>query len=812
MNLEDIKNASLSFTPAILLGKLVKPQSLKKLSNLFIFVLLFLGLFSGLFFFFGIYLPEKMISFEYKTYGATSVVLALWSVSFSLYAFSNYFRFRDIALKKKDRINSGIKVSFETAEILHNTDKGDLTKGFFRSEFGTLALFRCGISKEEMDSFISKRKKTLPATSLPTIEKDFVDAYSYTETLYRSDEEFSKFIFKSGLQEKEFLGAVRWMNDIFVRIRRSERWWSEENVSKLEPIGTDWAYGVAYELEKFSKPIERIVDITDSLENFHEKEVKSLELILSRSEEANALLIGDAGTGKIAVVGGLAARIKAEQTTDKLAYKKILVLDTGALLSLMKNKSDLESELIKIMNQTAKAGNIILVIDNLPYFVRGAQALEADVVTLLDSYMASPSINILALSDKNNFHNILEPDTTLMSRFEYVLLEDIKEDALLSVLEDKLLKLEREYKVIFTYPALISIVSSANRYFPSGVMPDKAIDLMVEIAPFAVSRKIKTIHREDVETLVREKTGIPVGTVTEEEKDVLTNLEEILHKRIVGQDQAVEVISNALRRARSGISNPKRPLGSFLFLGPTGVGKTETSKALAEVFFESSENISRLDMSEYQGMEGLNQLIGSVKTGRSGRLSTLLREKPYSVLLLDEFEKADKDIHNLFLQTLDEGVFTDSIGKEVNARNSIIIATSNAGSDIIWEYSSKGESLKEKKGEIIDRIIEKGIFSPELLNRFDGVIVFHPMEREHLKKVAELEIAKLKERTKDRGIEINVGEDIIDYLIEAGTDPKFGARALNRAVQEKLEKAIADRIIAENPKPGTVMNIGFKEL
>ncbi len=812
MNIEKIKHASLAFTPAIALGRIVKPQSLRKLSNLFLFALFFLVLASGLFFFYGTYLPERIASFEYKVYGVASIALALWSVSFALYAFSNYFRFRDVSMRKKDRLKAGIKVSFETAEILHSTDEKDLTTGFFKSEFGTLALYRCGIPEEEIKTFISKRKNPFPASSLPAIERDFVTAYDYTEALYRSDMEFSEFVFKSGLQDKEFLGAVRWIDDIFVKIRRSERWWSEENFSKVEPIGTDWAYGVAYELEKFSKPIEKMIDITDSLENFHEKEVKSLEIILSRTEEANALLIGDAGTGKLGVIGGLAGRIKSEQSTEKLAHKKVLVLDTGLLLSIMKNKADFESELIKIMNQTAKASNIILVIDNLPYLIKGAQALEADVMTLLDNYLASPTVKVLALSDKGNFHNILESDTGLMSRFEYVILENIKDDAVLSLLEEKLLKLERENKIIFTYPALMSIVSSANRYFPGGVMPDKAIDLMVEMAPFALSRKVKTVRKEDVETLVREKTGIPVGAVTEEEKGVLSNLEDILHKRIVGQDQAVEVISNALRRARSGISNPKRPLGSFLFLGPTGVGKTETSKALAEVFFESSENISRLDMSEYQGHEALNQLIGSIKTGRAGRLSTLLREKPYSVLLLDEFEKAGKDVHNLFLQTLDEGVFTDSVGKEVNARNSIIIATSNAGSDVIWEYSSKGEGLKEKTSEIIDRIIEKGIFTPELLNRFDGVIVFHPLEREHLREVAELEIAKLKERTKDRGIEINISDEIIDYLIETGTDPKFGARALNRAVQEKLEKAIADRIIAENPRPGTVMNIGFKEL
>ncbi len=812
MDLEDIRKASLAYTPAIMMGRIISPASLGFLSRASLFPLILLVTTSATLLLAGHLLPERLTGFEHIVYGISGVVLALWSTLFALYCFSNYFRFRDIALNKKERAKAGIKVSFETAEILHNTDQSDLVAGFLRSGFGKLTLFRCGIPQEKIDSFISKRKNPLPASSLPTINREFVSVHSYVEALYQADEEFSDFIFKSGLHEKEFLGATRWIKDLFVRIRRSERWWSEENVSKIEPIGTDWAYGVAYELEKFSKPIEKMIDITDSLEGFHGKEIKDLELILSRTEEANALLISDAGTGKLAVIGGLASRIRTEKTAEKLAHKKVLVLDTGALMAVMKTRSDLEGELIKIMNQTTNAGNIIMVIDNLPYLIKGAQSLEADIVNLLDSYMGSSSVNIIALSDKANFHNMLEPDTTLMSRFEYVILEDIKEELIVSLLEEKLLRVEKENGITFTYPAILSIVSSARRYFPGGVMPDKAMDLLIEVAPYAVSKKIKMVEKEDVETLVRKKTGIPVGVVTEEEKGVLSNLEEILHEKIVGQDQAIDVISNALRRARSGISDPNRPLGSFLFLGPTGVGKTETSKALAEVFFESSENISRLDMSEYQGTEALGQLIGSLKTGRSGRLATLLREKPYSVLLLDEFEKADKDVHNLFLQTLDEGVFTDSAGKEVNARNSIIIATSNAGSDIIWEYSGKNENLREKTGDIIDRIIEKGIFSPELLNRFDGVIVFHPLDRDHLREIAHLEIAKLKKRIRERGIEVKISDEVVDHLIESGTDPKFGARALNRAVQEKLEKVIADRIIAENPKPGSVMNIGFKQI
>jgi ATP-dependent Clp protease ATP-binding subunit ClpC len=812
MHFKEIKRSASSFTPAIVWGNFIKPQSLKTLSHLFLFLVFFLALISAGLFFFDSQLPNEVTDYKFKVYGTLFLILIFWSISFSLYSFLNYYRFRDISSERKKDTNSGIKVSFETAKILHETNKKDLTISFMKSEFGINVLTRCGISWEEINSFIYARKKPFSAESFSIANKDFLSASDYIEELYNKDEEFSKFIYKKGLQKREFVGASKWINDIFVNIRKRERWWSEENIAKFEPVGTDWAYGVAYELEKFAKPIESLLNISESLENFHKKEVESLELILSRTEEANALLIGEAGTGKMTVIGGLASKIKSENTTERLLYKKILVLDTGRLMSLMKEKADFEKEFIKIMNQTAKAGNVILVIDNLPYLINGARSLESDVVSLLEKYLSSPDINVLALSDKNNFHNLLEPNTTLMSKFEYVILEKINEESILSVLEEKLLKLERENKIMFTFPALLNIVSSANRYFPGGVMPDKAVDLLIEITPQAVAKNKKIIDKKDIEDLVRKKTGIPVGDVDEKEKKVLLNLEEILHKKIVGQNQAVEIISNALRRARSGISNPDRPLGSFLFLGPTGVGKTETAKALAEIFFDSSQNMSRLDMSEYQGQNALNQLIGSFDTNRAGRLSSVLREKPYSVLLLDEFEKASKEIHNLFLQTLDEGVFTDSTGKEVNARNSIIIATSNAGSEMIWEYEDKGEDLKEKTSDIVDYIIEKGIFSPELLNRFDGIIVFHSLQKEHLRKIAKIEINNLTKRVKDRGVIINITDDLVDYLIEEGTDPKFGARDLNRTIQEKIEKVIAEKIIEENPKPGSVLNISLKEL
>lgn len=811
MVFNELKRSSQAYSPTFITKEIISHSMAKKINSILFFFLLTSSFISAALFLLGSHLPDEIVRFEYKAYGSSAILFAVWSLSFAFYTFLNYHRFLDIALTDRKRKEKGIKVSLEAGEILYSTEENDLTAWFMLSDFGSTVLTRCGVPMESVNSFIEERKRPFSSADLPSIDKGFVTPYEYIEALYQNDDEFSNFIFRSGLQEDEFMGAVRWLSDLFIKTRKKERWWSSENLSQMEPIGTDWSYGVAYELKKFSQPIESLVYVSESLENFHKKEIDDLEIILSRTEGANALLVGEAGTGKLSVVGGLASRINSEKTTDSLLHKKMIVMNCGSLVSSTEDRQTFETEMITIMDQIAKAGNVILIIDNFPYLIQGARSLGSDITDLIDNYLDSSSVNILALSDRNNFHNTIEPNTAFMSRFEYVLLDEMKDDSVLSTLENRLLALEHQNGIMFTYPAVISIVRSAVRYFPSGVMPDKAIDLLVEIIPFVKSKGLDTVTRKDVDDFVRKKTGIPVGSVTEEEKGTLSNLEDILHKKVIGQNQAIEMVSSALRRARSGISNPDRPLGSFLFLGPTGVGKTETAKALAEIFFESSENMSRLDMSEYQGPEAISHLVGSFESGRIGSLASALREKPYSVLLLDEFEKADKDIHNLFLQTLDEGVFSDPSGKEVNARNSIIIATSNAGSDLIWEYESKGENLKEKTDDIINAVIERGILTPELLNRFDGVIVFHSLKYEHLRKIAKIKVDDLKERTRSRGVEVNVSDEVIDDLIKTYTDHKFGARGLNRAIQDTLENVIAKKIIEENPSPGSTIDISLQD-
>ena len=318
--------------------------------------------------------------------------------------------------------------------------------------------------------------------------------------------------------------------------------------------------------------------------------------------------------------------------------------------------------------------------------------------------------------------------------------------------------------------------------------------------------------KNEVVGLIKNKTGIPASAATPTERDKLLNLETILQKRVVGQGEALKAVATAARRARSGIQNPNRPLGSFLFLGPTGVGKTETAKALAEAFFGDEKKILRLDMSEYKGDEAMDKLIGSFERGRPGVLSSLVRENPYGVLLLDEFEKAARDVLDLFLQVLDEGFFTDMSGKRVNLRNLLIIATSNAGADKIWQFVKQGGDLQNHKNEIVDELVSQAILKPELLNRFDGVILFQPIVGDDLRAVAKLQLKKLAERLREKSVDLAINEQLVDYLVQFGTDPKFGARPLNRAIQDKVEALIAEKLLKGEIQPGQKVELTGTDL
>jgi ATP-dependent Clp protease ATP-binding subunit ClpA len=339
---------------------------------------------------------------------------------------------------------------------------------------------------------------------------------------------------------------------------------------------------------------------------------------------------------------------------------------------------------------------------------------------------------------------------------------------------------------------------------------DATDDLLREAIARAKGKKEKIVTAQTVLERVEARTGVPQTSLSDNEKEKLNNLEISLGKRVVGQEPALRSVASALRRARAGVSSEKRPMGSFLFLGPTGVGKTETTKALSDIFFGTDAPLVRFDMSEYNSPSSLNRLIGTLES--AGTLSSALREHEYGVLLLDEFEKTDKGVLDLFLQILDEGFFSDGNGKRVNVKNHIIIATSNAGSDVIFNLVKEGKDLQAERDSIIATLIDRGSFKPELLNRFDGIILFQPLSAESLKAIAILLLSSLSTRLKKKGITLNMNDALIDFLVQKGQDPKFGARPLNRAIQDTVESLVAKRLIDGTVRPGDTITLTNADL
>lgn len=742
-----------------------------------------------------------------KVLGGVYLSFSLWIIFFASNSFFYSYYF------KKPGEEYGLFIDLDLAYVSLKLSSKDITGSFFNSVLGSRFLLRTGISSEAVQEFLSKRVKHLTADDFKCDPKDnIVDLVDFVGALYECDPELQRFLFAQAIQKKDWLSIAAWIMEIHAKRHALEGWWSRENLSKFPSLGQGWSYGEAYTLKKYQRSLPFSSDQRYGVHtSYGEKEYKEMQVILAKNRQGNALLVSDDFSGQLQLVARLEQDITNNLSLEELKGRKVMVLDVEALVSANGNKASFESEFLKILHEAEYAGNLIIVIDNLPAFIQSANTYGSDLPTILAEYLNTPVLKFMALSNVDLFHSVVERNGVFVQDFETLIMSQVDIENTVKILENEIIKYEAK-GMLFTYLALLEMVQSGERYFPNAVMPDKAIDILTEIVPM-LERKGKTIvERSDVQDLVSEKSGIPVGDVKKDEREKLLNLEVTLRARVVGQEEAITVISNAMRKARSGIENPNRPLGSFLFLGPTGVGKTETTKALAEVFFGSSSKIERLDMSEYSGVDALEKLIGSYESGKPGVLSSMVREHPYGVLLLDEFEKTTKEVMNLFLQVLDEGYFSDGTGKKVMARNMIIIATSNAGSQIIWDTMQSGGDLAKSKAVIVDSIIQQRIYTPELINRFDGVVLFHPLNQDNIKKISELTLKSLESRLAEKGINLVINEPLINFVASRGNDPKFGARPINRAVSEEVEQIIAKKIISGEVTRGSTVELKDTDL
>jgi ATP-dependent Clp protease ATP-binding subunit ClpC len=739
-------------------------------------------------------------------YGGFFIFLSVELVIQAMSAFYRSYAFRDLETEGN---SDGPQVTFEAAHFVLASPQTDPVLAIGESIAGRTAFYRLGLPEKEILNFVKNRIKPAQSGGLSVADGDakaILTLEKIASAVAAYDRDFIIFLASRKITPEDFTGAVSWGEHISNLVRRGARPWSRDSLGRIPGIGKDWAYGETPTLWKFASPVTSTSSYSDApnILSVRKKEVEELERVLSRVRGANALVVADTDEEAMGIISALGFMLMDGRAVPEIEHKQIYVFDYANLISATKEKSLFERKLRAALSETVRAGNIIFAIKDFPALIAGAKALGSDVLGIFEYYFTSSEVHIIATANFSSFHSIIENNNDLMRHFERVSVKSAGKDSVLEYLKDEALRIESETKVWFLYQALHEAAESAERFFFGNDLEDKAADLLLEASGKARSGRTKIIGREDIMNLVESKTGIPRKMEGKSSDNaILLNLENTLSKRIVGQEEGIKAIASAMRRAHSGISNPNRPIGSFLFLGPTGVGKTETTKALADAFFGGENAILRLDMSEYRTADALERLIGNFALGKPGVLASMLRDKPYGVLLLDEFEKTSKDVLDLFLQILDEGMFSDTAGRKVNARNLIIIATSNAGSEMIWNLVKQGGERALDKDKIITAIIDEGIFKPELINRFDGVVVFHPLNRIELVKIAELMLQKFNKRLTDKGLELFVTPELINALVEKGTDPTFGARPMNRAIQDKVETMVATKILRGEALPGT---------
>lgn len=713
---------------------------------------------------------------------------------------------KDIAPLFRPGVRRGIEEAVLLAERFHHAEISafHLFVGVLNQEGVPLLFSRLGVAFSDIQESLVRRLSLLPSgTDSPVFSKEServlllafqhavaersssVGAMDVILTAFEADAFVRELLFDKEIDAPKLTNAVAWIR---INERLRERYQSYRRAAFFKPTGPmnrSMTSVATPNLDAYGEDLTTAA-VRGALPLLvgREKEMEELFRVMEGGRES-VVLVGPEGVGKRTLLAGIAERMVEERVPSAFQDRRLVALHIPSMLSGV-SIEQAQERLLRALVDVAQAKNIILAIPDIDRLPDPLAALLVDVLERGITF---------AIATTSQTAYVSTVERSILGRaFQKVLVPEPAEDAAIQMLESHIGEIEHEHSVVFSYAGVEAAVKLSDRYLHDQALPDKAIEVAREAALFASKERgpRARVGVEDVSRVLADKTGVPLTNVKQDERNTLLNLEKTLHERVIGQEEAVKAVSSALRRARTDLRSGNRPISTFLFLGPTGVGKTELAKAVAAAYFGSERSMLRFDMSEYQDTIGVEKLIGRI--GEGGVLTEAVRKAPFSIVLLDEFEKAHSDILNLFLQVFDDGRLTDGAGRTIDFTNTIIVATSNAGSAYVQEAIQRGETTETIHTHLLEEEL-KGIYRPELLNRFDGVIVFKPLTFDDVVQIAYLMVGQLGSRLEPKGLFFRATDEAVIELARKGFDPKFGARPLRRVVQEEVENAIAKALL-----------------
>lgn len=623
---------------------------------------------------------------------------------------------------------------------------------------------------------------------------DYVDAEDLLLVLAKYDSPQKVALEELEMTYEKIKSIAGWLNEEMAAIHQWQFWRERGRLRPKGYMNKAWTARPTPFLNQYSRDFTQLASLGQlPVVKVRQEQIETIIRILASGDRNNALVVGEPGVGKTSIIGAVAARMVEETVPEPLKDKRLIELDLAALVS---GGGTEKENMDKVLQEVKSAGNIILFIGHIESLVSSGGGLTA--ATLLEAASKSAQLQIVGTATYADYHRYIESNQAFANSFQKVDVPEVNEVDAITIIEEESPRIQTQYEVLLTYPAIVAAVKLSKRFIQDQVLPEKALAVLTDAAARVAGQKGCYVTQEIIEEVIAEKAHVPVQQLNQDERSKLQELDAKLQERVIGQPEAVQKVAEALRRARTGLKDEKRPIGSFLFVGPTGVGKTETARSLAALYYGDEKAMIRLDMSEYQDARAIYRLIGAPATSASeftegGALTKPIRERPYCLLLLDEIEKAHPDVLNLFLQLLDDGRLTENTGRTVSFASTIVIATSNAGAPEIVKMIEQGLSEIDLNRQVSTLMQQN--FKPEFLNRFDAVVPFRPLTAENVHQIAGLMLNQVVKQLAEQGIDAEFAPDVVDYVSRVGFDKRFGARPLRRAIQDNVETKLADWLL-----------------